>query len=180
MKRAKMLHELGYNVFAVDIYGKGVRPSKLEKKKETSSYYYKNRPLMLKALAGALDFAKKINLPTNNPYLVGYCFGGTVGLEIARNTHSFARYYIFHGGLQTPDGQSYQSNKAKLYIYHGGADKAVSLQDVSQLGQELELAKQDYLIQIYSGAPHAFTHFGGERYRETADKESWKHMLEHM
>lgn len=180
IKRAKMLNELGYNVFAIDIYGKGVRPTDIKKKKETSSYYYQNRIKMHEAVRAGFNHAKKLGLNLTNTALVGYCFGGTVGLEMARNSKLFSSYYIFHGGLQTPSGQDYKKNKAKLYIYHGGADTSVTLSDVADIGAKLESEKQDYIIQIYSGAPHAFTHFGGERYRKVADKESWTHMISNL
>ncbi len=177
LKRAKMFSDKGFNVLAIDIYGKGVRPNTLEEKKKTSSFYYSNRNLMLEAVKGAIVKADELKMPKENRFLVGYCFGGTVGLEIARNTNDFSKYFIFHGGLKTPENQSYKNNKGELYIYHGGADQAVSLQDVSDLSMLLEKNQQKYLVQIYSGAPHAFTHFDSDRYRKDADLSSWKHML---
>ena len=57
---------------------------------------------------------------------------------------------------------------------HGGADTSVTMADVATLSQELEAAGTPYEIQVYSGAPHAFTVFGSQAYRETADTKSWQ------
>jgi len=82
-------------------------------------------------------------------------------------------YATFHGGLSTPEGQGYDGDGAPLLILHGGADSSITLDDVATLGTELEAAGTPYRIEIYSGAPHAFTVFDGDRYDERADMASW-------
>ena len=107
--------------------------------------------------------------------IMGYCFGGVVALEIARSgeADNIAAYASFHGGLITPDGQAYSSETAPIFIAHGGADSAVSLEDVATLAEALETAGVPYEIGIYSGAPHAFSVFGSDAYHERADERSW-------
>ena len=106
---------------------------------------------------------------------MGYCFGGAAALELARSgkANDIAGYASFHGGLKTPKGQSYAKNTPPILIAHGGADRAIKISQVADLSTQLEAAKVPYEIQVYSGAPHAFTVFGSKRYRETADKQSW-------
>ena len=82
-------------------------------------------------------------------------------------------YASFHGGLKTPSGQSYSGDVAPILIAHGGADAAIPMSDVATLAEELEAAGSSYEIQVYSGAPHAFTVLGSNRYREVADTQSW-------
>ena len=60
-----------------------------------------------------------------------------------------------------------------ILVAHGGADTAITMDHVAQLSRELEAAGVAYEIQVYSGAPHAFTVFGSERYRKVADEHSW-------
>jgi dienelactone hydrolase len=82
-------------------------------------------------------------------------------------------YATFHGGLTTPEGQSYQNQDMPIPIMHGGADSSITMTDVAALAEELEASGTPYEIQVCSGAPHAFTVFGADRYQETADEESW-------
>ena len=75
--------------------------------------------------------------------------------------------------MKTPKGQSYSKDTPPLLIAHGGADSSITLDDVATLGKELEAAGTTYTIEVYSGAPHAFTVFGSDRYQERADRLSW-------
>jgi dienelactone hydrolase len=106
---------------------------------------------------------------------MGYCFGGAATLELARSgkASDIAGYASFHGGLKTPAGQSYAADTAPILVAHGGADTAITMDQVADLAVELEAAGVTYEIEIYSGAPHAFTVFGSSRYREVADRKSW-------
>jgi dienelactone hydrolase len=110
---------------------------------------------------------------------MGYCFGGSAALELARSHkgENIVGYASFHGGLKTPQGQSYSANTSPIFIAHGGADKSVKLEDVFQITNELEKNKITYEVNIYSGAPHAFTVFNSKRYRKDADEKSWEAFL---
>ena len=108
--------------------------------------------------------------------VMGYCFGGAVSLEMARSDMAgMAKGYAsFHGGLSTPEGQSWTGDEPPVLVLHGGADTSITLDDVATLAKELEAAGTTYSIKVYSGAPHAFTVFGSNRYQERADMASWK------
>ena len=107
--------------------------------------------------------------------VMGYCFGGAATLELARSGKgvNVKGYATFHGGLKTPAGQSYPASTAPILIAHGGADTAIKMADVAGIATELEAAGVSYDIEVYSGAPHAFTVIGSKRYRAHADKKSW-------
>jgi len=85
-----------------------------------------------------------------------------------------------HGGLKTPPGQDYAKTKGKLLILHGTADKNITMEHFAALAAELEGKGVSHEMITYSGAPHAFTVFGGKRYREDADKKSWKRFSEYL
>lgn len=173
VKRSDMLATMGYDTFAVDLYGKGNRPVETGAKKAETGKLYKDRDRMRKLILGGLAEARKSG--TQKTVVMGYCFGGAATLELARSgkASDVVGYSTFHGGLKTPDGQSYEGVTSPILIAHGGADAAIPMTDVAQLSVELEAAKTPYEIQVYSGAPHAFTVFGSERYRKTADEQSW-------
>ena len=180
IKRAEMLVGLGYNVFAADLYGAGVRPTTLDDKKKKTSDLYKDRPTMRTLLNGALDAAKAAGLNTGNAVVVGYCFGGAAVLELARSGADLKGFVAFHGGLATPEGQDYSSTKGKLLILHGSADTAVSLDEFAALAKTLEEKQVAHEMITYSGAPHAFSVFDTPAYREDADKKSWKRFSEYL
>lgn len=172
-KRADMIAQLGYDAFAVDLYGKGNRPDTIDKNKEESGKLYKDRAKMRALMLGGLAAAQRKS--GGNSVVIGYCFGGAATLELARSgkASKVAGYVTFHGGLKTPPGQSYPKDTPPILIAHGGADTAIPMTEVAELSQELEKAGIKYDIEVYSGAPHAFTVIGSNRYREGADKKSW-------
>lgn len=176
VKRADMLADLGYDAFAVDLYGKGNRPTELAAKKAETGKLYADRALMRARLIGGLEEARRLG--GGEAVVIGYCFGGAAALELARsNAGKEIRGYVsFHGGLATPEGQGYSAETGPLLIAHGGADSSVTMQEVATLADELEKANVTYDIQVYSGARHAFTVFGDERYQERADRKSWEEL----
>ena len=180
VKRAEMLKALGYSVFAADLFGTGVRPTAIEDKKELTGQLYGDRERMRKLLNGAAAAAKAQGGNIGNAVTVGYCFGGAVTLEHARSGAPMKGFVSFHGGLTTPDGQDYSQTQGKLLVLHGTADAAVSMQDFADLAIELEQAKVPHEMITYSGAPHAFTVFGSERYRKDADEKSWRRFTEYL
>lgn len=172
-KRADMLAALGYDAFAVDLYGKGNRPAETAAKKAETGKLYKDRERMRSLILGGLAAARGAG---DRPAVVmGYCFGGAVVLELARSGKAarIAGYATFHGGLKTPDGQDYPKSTPPVLVAHGGADSSVTMDHVAALSRQLEAAGVSYEIQVYSGAPHAFTVFGSKRYRKRADEQSW-------
>lgn len=173
IKRAKMLSELGYATFAVDLFGKDVKPKKIEEKKKLTSALYQNREKMRLLLNSGLKIAKKEGANINNAIGLGYCFGGTAILEMARSGTELKKYIPFHGGLATPKGQNYSKTKGEIIVFHGTADKAVSMQEFADLAVELEASKIGHEMLTYSGAPHAFSVFGSKRYHKKADENSW-------
>lgn len=172
-KRADMLAALGYDAFAVDLYGKGNRPVETAAKKAETAKLYQDRATMRARIFAGLKMARASG--TQPVVVIGYCFGGAAALELARSNEvdHVNGIVSFHGGLGTPKGQSYSAKTPPLLIAHGGGDVAVTMKDVAKLADELESAKVPYEIDVYSGAPHAFTVFGSKRYQKVADEKSW-------
>ncbi len=173
-KRADMLNKMGYNVFAVDLFGQGIRPTKVEDKRQHTGELYKDRDKLRRLMNAGLAEAGKLGGNLDNTVVMGYCFGGAAILESARAGMDAKGFVSFHGGLQTPEGQNYSMTKSPVLILHGSADEAITMSDFAQLAQELEAQKIPHEMISYGGAPHAFTVWDSDRYRKDADEKSWQ------
>lgn len=180
MKRAEMLGELGYAVFAADLFGAGVRPTELEDKRRHTGDLYQDRTRMRSLIYGAMAAAKSKGAAVDNAVVMGYCFGGTAVLEFARSGPAVKGFVSFHGGLSTPEGQDYGKTRGSLLILHGTADESVDMNDFATLARELEEKAVPHEMITYGGAPHAFTVFDTDRYREDADRKSWRRFTEFL
>ena len=180
IKRSQLLAAMGYAVFAVDLFGKGVRPTELEEKKQRTGALYQDRERMRALLQGGMAAAKAQGGNLNNAVAIGYCFGGAAILELARSGTDLKGFVAFHGGLETPPGQDYDKTRGKLLILHGSADTAVTMEHFAALAVELEKAGVNHEMISYSGAPHAFTVFGSDRYRKDADEKSWRRFGQYL
>lgn len=184
-RRSRMLAEMGYNVFAADIYGQGIRPQPPESGKEAGKYKA-DRELYRARLAAALDLLKADDRTDGQKIAaIGYCFGGTGVLEIARSGTDIAGVVSFHGGLDAAPGKSAVAGKipAKILVLHGAADPYVPAEQVAAFQKEMTDAKANWEMVFYSDAVHSFTHpeagsdpSKGVAYNEQADRRSWAAM----
>jgi dienelactone hydrolase len=180
VKRANMLADMGYAVFAADLFGSGIRPKEIKDRRQHTGELYKDRGKMRALVQGALEAAKSKGANVNNAVVMGYCFGGAAVLEFARSGADVKGFVTFHGGLDTPAGQDYSKTKGKLLIMHGTADTAITMDQFAKLASDLEAKGVAHEMITYSGAPHAFTVIGSNAYREDADKKSWKRFSEFL
>ncbi len=183
-EKCRALASLGYIALAVDVYGKGVRPKNREEAAKLSSSYKENYRLLRKRLLDAMEALKGFEL-LKEGYIgaIGYCFGGTAVLELAREGVDVKGVVSFHGGLSTLD-ISRNPVKAKILVCHGVDDPFVPMSQVEDFIKEMNERKADYQIIMYSDAVHSFTEKAagsdkskGSAYNELADKRSWNHML---
>ncbi len=174
-KRADMLAKQGYNVLAADMFGTGIRPTDIEDKKRLTSALYDDRSKMRRLLQGALNTGQEQGNNVREGVTMGYFFGGTVALELARSGFPQKAFVPFHGGLELPAGQTYDKTSGEILVFHGSADEAVPFEDFTTLGKTLEASGVPHEMLTYSGAVHAFTDFNNpDRYDARADERSWK------
>ncbi|MCT4575912.1 dienelactone hydrolase family protein [Donghicola sp.] len=174
-QRADMLAEMGYNAFALDMFGDETPTETMDHRRAATGALYQDRARMRALIEAGIAQATERS-STDQMVVAGYCFGGAVTLEMARSdmADTAAGYATFHGGLGTPDGQSWDGDEPPVLILHGGADTSITMSDVATFAEEMEAAGGTYTIEVYSKAPHAFTVFGSDRYQERADTESWE------
>ena len=183
-KRSEMLAKLGYNVFAVDIYGKGIRPSDAKDAAAEAAKYKDNRALLRARVQAGLKVLREHNLTdTRRIAAIGYCFGGTTVLELARSGADVAGVVSFHGGLSTPNPGDAKKIRCKVLAQHGADDPFVPPKEVEGFEQEMREAGADWQLIAYGGAVHSFTDWGagsdnskGAAYNEKADHRSWEAM----
>lgn len=182
-RRARQLAELGYIAFAVDMYGKGVRPQTHEEAAKVSGIYREDRALMRERVKAALEVLKKHPLADDSRLgAIGYCFGGTTVLELARSGEDIKGVVSFHGGLSTPTPAG-KDIKAEVLVLHGANDTYISREDVEAFRKEMENSGARWTMKEYPGAVHSFTveEAGndvskGAAYDPAADKASWDEM----
>lgn len=172
-RRADMIAALGYDAFAVDVYGAGVRPEAMEERVAAMESVLGDPERMAALLAGAQEAARGLS-EAGSVVVTGYCFGGSVTIAAARGgvLDDVAGYASFHGNF--PAGPDWPAETPPILVMHGGIDQNPSMEAVAAFVAEAEAAGLDYDVEIYSGADHAFTVFGGGNYQERADMRSWE------
>ena len=181
--RASQLAELGYNVFALDIYGKGVRPQPPESAKE-SGKYKENRALFRRRLEAGLKVLQGLpQTDADEVAAIGYCFGGTGVLELARSGAYIDGVVSFHGGLGTPTPEDAEEIECSVLVLHGADDPYVPVSEVEAFHREMKAAEVAYEFVAYPGAVHSFTQKSagddpskGSAYHAEADAKSWEAM----
>jgi dienelactone hydrolase len=179
--RADQLAALGYIAFAADIYGKETRPKDQAEAGEFATKYKSDRKLMRQRIQAALDVIKKQkNVDGKKIAVMGYCFGGTVALELSRSGAPVLGAISFHGGLSTPNPKDAKNIKGKILALHGADDPFVPADEFKAFVEEMRANKVDWQMIEYGGAVHSFTHpqagndnSKGAAYNEKADKRSW-------
>lgn len=184
-RRCRELAALGYIAFAVDIYGKGVRPKSVEEASRQAGIYRGDRELMRRRVTAGLEELISNELcDRDRVAAIGYCFGGGTVLEPARSGAAIAGVVSFHGNLHTPDPTDAGNIICKVLVCHGADDPHVPDQQVANFFDEMRAAGVDYQFIAYSGAVHAFTNSDagddpsqGASYNAGAERRSWQHML---
>ncbi len=181
-KRVEQLAGLGYVAFAADIYGKGVRPVSHDDAGKIAGAFKKDRTLMRERGKAAYEYLKNHELV--NPDRIaamGYCFGGTAVLEMARAGLLLKGVISFHGGLDAPVPAKAGEIKSKVLVFHGANDPFVLQKDVLDFEQEMKDAKADWQLVIFGNTVHRFTVSDagddpsqGFAYNKEADERSWE------
>ncbi len=182
--RGEMLVTRGYVVLCADVYGKGVRADNPKDASALAGKYKGDRPLLRARINAALDFFRKHErVNPKQIAAIGYCFGGTTVLELARSGAEVAGVVSFHGGLNTPTPADAKNIKAKVLACHGADDPFVPNTEVLAFQKEMRDAKVEWQLLSYGNAVHSFTdknaghdNSKGAAYNAAADARSWRAM----
>lgn len=189
-RRAEMLAVLGYTALAVDMYGAGQTAEHPEDAGKFAGAVRKDLPLMKARFEAARDFlnAQPQVDPAHNA-AIGYCFGGSVVLEMARMGEDLDGVVSFHGSL---GGLGPVSDRvtAKILVANGADDPFVTQEQIDMFQQDMDAADADYNFINYPGAKHSFTNpeadtFGKRfnlplAYNADVDAASWQAMQDFL
>lgn len=186
-KRARMLAQLGYTALALDMYGEGKTAQHPDDAGKFASEVMKNFPIAKERFLAALEFLKK--QPTVDPdriAAIGYCFGGGVVLNMARQGVDLKGVASFHGSLAVVKPIEPTQIRAAVRVYNGADDTFSTPEQIEALKKEMADQKVNFKFVNYPGAVHSFTNpeataIGKKfkmpvAYNAKADKESWADM----
>jgi dienelactone hydrolase len=152
--------KLGYVSFAADIfgYGQGILPKNVEEMTAQTQIYSKDRPLMrARTQAGYDTLIKNPMVDASKVALVGYCFGGAVGVEFGSTGVPLALNVSIHGSFRDHHAGWAKTTKGMFLILHGAEDEGYPLPVVDKVIQELRGAKVPFQYEVYSGTGHGFS-----------------------
>ncbi|HEX2769613.1 MAG TPA: dienelactone hydrolase family protein [Geobacteraceae bacterium] len=180
-RRAEQLARLGYVAFCLDMYGKGKVTADPKVAGEWAGVFRNDRPMGRARAAAGLEVLK--SRPQVDPAriaAIGYCFGGTVVLEMARSGADLKGVVSFHGGLATPTPADARNIKGKVLVLHGADDLFEQPSEIAAFQEEMRQARVDWQMVYYGSAVHSFTNpesgkagIKGVGYNEAADRRSW-------
>lgn len=183
-RRARMLAELGYTALAVDMYGGGKQALHPDDASKFSSELMKNFDTAEARFMAALDHLKaQDTVEPDKIAAIGYCFGGGVVLNMARQGVDLKGVASFHGNLTAVKPARPGEIKARILVMQGGDDKFATTEQIEAFKKEMKNAGAHFRVIVYPGAMHSFTNpdadkYGKEfnlplAYNAKADKESW-------
>lgn len=185
-EKAKRLAELGYCAFALDYHGEGKNLNGLPEVMARLGPLMQN-PDETRALgrAGLQVLLAQPECDTANVAAIGYCFGGTMVLELARGGDDLKCVVGFHSGLATVRPDDAKNAKAKVLVCIGNEDPLIPPDQRAPFEQEMQAAGIDWRMNLYGGAKHSFTNplagavgVPGIEYHEPTDRRSWAAMLD--
>ncbi|OGQ09864.1 MAG: dienelactone hydrolase [Deltaproteobacteria bacterium RBG_16_71_12] len=182
--RAKELAAMGYVAFAADIYGKGTRPRDAKEASTFAGKYKGDRKLLRSRAQAGLDvLAKNKNVDAKKLAAIGFCFGGTTAIELARSGALLRGVVSFHGGLDAPTPGDGKNIKGKVLVLHGADDPYVPAADIAAFKKDLNDAMVDWTMTEYAGTVHSFTipsagndNSKGAAYNERSSKRAFAAM----
>ena len=185
-RRARDLAALGYSALAVDMYGDGRNTQHPDDAKAFMNAALADPAIPKARFQAGLDLLKA--QPQTDPArlaAIGYCFGGKVVLDMARQGLPLAAVVSFHGALVTATPTTPGSVKAKVLVEHGAADSFITAEQIAAFKAEMDQAGADYRFVELPGAKHGFSNPDADAhkghgldlgYQKEADERSWADM----
>lgn len=183
--QTRRLAELGYVAFAADMYGDGRTTSDPQQAGQWSGELYNNRRLLRSRAEEALNVLEDVEgVDDDRLAVIGYCFGGTVAVELGYETDDVKLAVSFHGNPM-PAREQDDDIEARFLVLHGTADTLVPEEVLTAFSRVLDAKGARYRIIRYDGAKHSFTNpaadaldMDGVGYDAYAARRSWAHMRE--
>ncbi|MEE9543337.1 MAG: dienelactone hydrolase family protein, partial [Thermodesulfobacteriota bacterium] len=186
-RRARLLARMGYTALAIDMYGDGKEALHPDDAGKFAGMVAKNQDLARARFLSAMELLKKHDsVDPTRIAAIGYCFGGSIVLNMARSGIDLKGVASFHGGLSGSKSDKPGKIKARLFVAHGALDAMEPPEHVERFKAEMEAEGADMRFISYEGALHSFTNPAADEYAEKfnlplgynkkADKASWNEL----
>ncbi|WP_266168413.1 dienelactone hydrolase family protein [Dyella subtropica] len=183
LQKAEGIAGKEYVILVTDMYGEQIRPTNDDQAMAAVKPLYADRALMRKRASFALDQlkaqAKTAPIDLAKLAAIGFCFGGSAVLDLARSGADVAAVVSFHGGLDTDNPELAKQIKARVLVMNGADDKG-TMPDADKFMDEMRSSKADWEFVVLGNAVHCFTetdrHKEGCAYDERAAKRSYRLM----
>jgi dienelactone hydrolase len=186
--KAKRLAELGYVALASDLHGEGKIVSDL------GTVMGLIGPMMAdpsstraRAKAGLAALKARPEVDAARVAAIGYCFGGTMALELARSGSPVVGVAGFHSGLGTARPQDARNIKGKVLVCVGADDPMIGTEPREAFVREMTAGGVDWQMEIYGGVVHSFTNPEADKqgnpalkYDVKADARSWSKLKSYL
>jgi len=174
--RSHSFAELGFIVFACDMYGRGIAGNRERTTALLMEMRANPEKLVTRARAG-LDVLAAHPSVDGRLAAIGYCFGGMTVLQMARSGMPLVGVASVHGSLATVLPAGPGAIQAKVLVCHGALDPHVPMPHVTTFVEEMKEAGADWQLILYGRAMHGFTQQGstgmpGVAYNQAADARS--------
>lgn len=180
-QKAKMIAEMGYVGFALDMYGQGRLGATNDEKKALMQPFVNDRLFLRNRVLSAFEEVKQLPyVDSSRIAIIGFCFGGLCALDLARSGADLKGTISFHGLLGKPEGVKAEVIKSRILSLHGYDDPLVKPDEVQSFCQEMTKANVDWQMHMYGHVKHAFTNplandvQQGLIYHDLAAKRSWQ------
>lgn len=182
---AEQLAGLGFVVLVADLYGGGrTAPDVPQAIELMNALRADTARWRERAEAAHLALARRETVDATKLAAIGYCFGGSTALELARTGADLAAIVSFHGGFPNERSEDSANIKARVLVCHGAADTLVSLTQLANFERDMRATSVDWQVHVYGGAAHGFTNpelidqdVPNHAYHEAAHRRSWAAML---
>lgn len=183
--KAKRIAGKKYVILVGDMYGTGTRPANAAQARAAVTPLYKDRGEMRKRVNKALGvlLAQAGHAPIDMQRIaaIGFCFGGSAVLDLARSGAEVAAVVSFHGGLSTDDPALAKQIKAHVLVMNGADDKG-TMGDADAFMDEMRGSHADWQFVVLGNAVHCFTEVNedspGCRYDPRAARRSYRMMAD--
>jgi dienelactone hydrolase len=187
---AQRLADVGYAAFALDYHGGGkVLTDTAEMMARITSHIEDPTHIRIRMQKALEVLVAQAEVQADSVGAIGYCFGGTAVLELARSGALIKATVGFHSGLKTARPQDAAHIRGKVLVCLGADDPLIPVAERNAFEEEMRKGGVDWQMHVYGGAQHSFTEpsidakakaagFSGMKYDEKADRRSWRSMLE--
>ena len=185
--RAEQLARQGYVAFVADMYGDGATTADAAQAAQWAGRVLTSPASRARAVAALTQLRSSPMVDGHRVAAIGFCFGGSIALELARSGADLRAIAAFHAGLATSQPATRESLRARVLVLHGAADPHVAADDIHDFQAEMTAANADWHMASYGGAVHSFSNpaadkagLNGVAYDERAARRSWRLMLDFL